>query len=58
MAIDKATIKNTCTAGVDDICTRYEGNDDGDEPTEIGSGNDGGCRFPSPLSVLLTTVVC
>ncbi|KAF3762960.1 family 3 polysaccharide lyase, partial [Cryphonectria parasitica EP155] len=38
---DSATITNTVATEVDDICVTYEGNDSGDEPTEIASGSDG-----------------
>lgn len=49
--IDKATIKNTCTAGVTDICQRYTGNNSGDEPTKTGSGNDGTyCVYDSTVT--------
>ncbi|KAI5799384.1 pectate lyase C [Pyronema domesticum] len=48
---DKATIKNTCTAGVTDICQRYTGNNSGDEPTKTGSGNDGTyCVYDSTVT--------
>lgn len=33
-------------SGVDDICVTYEGNSNGDEPTESGSGPDGtNCKY-------------
>ncbi|KAG6916264.1 hypothetical protein DXG01_007608 [Tephrocybe rancida] len=35
-----ATIKTTKASGVNTICERYNGNDTGDEPTEVGSGPD------------------
>jgi hypothetical protein len=42
---DTATISNVTIVDDDDkditICERYKGNDDGDEPTELGSGPDG-----------------
>ncbi|KAK0470020.1 pectate lyase C [Desarmillaria tabescens] len=37
---DTATIRTTQVDNVDTICERYEGNDDGDEPEELGSGPD------------------
>lgn len=38
---DSATITNSQATGVDDICVTFTGTDDGSEPTENGSGNDG-----------------
>lgn len=38
---DTATISNTEATGVDEICEQFEGNDTGDEPTSIETGNDG-----------------
>ncbi|KAK0218811.1 pectate lyase C [Armillaria fumosa] len=35
-----ATIRTTTVDDVDTICERYEGNDTGDEPDELGSGPD------------------
>ncbi|PFH52896.1 polysaccharide lyase family 3 protein [Amanita thiersii Skay4041] len=37
---DTATIRTTRAQNVDTICLRYNGNDDGDEPVEVGSGPD------------------
>ncbi|KIY62387.1 polysaccharide lyase family 3 protein [Cylindrobasidium torrendii FP15055 ss-10] len=37
---DTAKIRTTQVDDVNDICVRYKGNDDGDEPTKIGSGPD------------------
>ncbi|KAK0235669.1 pectate lyase C [Armillaria nabsnona] len=37
---DTATIGTTKVDNVDTICERFKGNDDGDEPTELGSGPD------------------
>ncbi|KAL9714362.1 hypothetical protein Ac2012v2_002674 [Leucoagaricus gongylophorus] len=45
---DTATIRTTRAQSVKTICERYEGNDNGDEPDEIGSGPDGTyCRYSS-----------
>ncbi|KAI9731353.1 MAG: hypothetical protein M1834_005257 [Cirrosporium novae-zelandiae] len=44
---DTATISGTCATSVDDICVEYEGNDTGDEPTEISSGSSDSCIFTS-----------
>ncbi|RPA99075.1 pectate lyase [Choiromyces venosus 120613-1] len=38
---DTATISNTCTSSVTDICQRYTGSNSGDEPVKTGAGNDG-----------------
>lgn len=38
---DTATISDTTTTGVSEICERYEGTEGGGEPTSIGTGNDG-----------------
>jgi hypothetical protein len=39
---DTATFTNITASGVDDICVKYKGTDDNDEePTEIGAGEDG-----------------
>ncbi|KAL7271853.1 hypothetical protein RUND412_005356 [Rhizina undulata] len=37
---DTATITDTCVTDVSDICVTYQGNDNGDEPTELTSGAD------------------
>ncbi|KAF8250428.1 pectin lyase-like protein [Wilcoxina mikolae CBS 423.85] len=37
---DQATIRNTCTSGVKNICQRYMGNTSGNEPKLMGTGND------------------
>ncbi|KAI3614317.1 polysaccharide lyase family 3 protein [Moniliophthora roreri] len=37
---DTAKIRTTRAQNVDTICQRYNGNDDGDEPTEVGDGPD------------------
>ncbi|WP_229859092.1 pectate lyase [Streptomyces poonensis] len=47
---DTATLSNVTVVGDDDrditICERFQGNDDGDEPTALGSGPDGTfCRY-------------
>lgn len=38
---DSATISSTDASGVSEICEQFEGNDTGDEPTSVGTGNDG-----------------
>lgn len=38
---DTAEISGVTTSGVDTICEKFEGNSNGDEPTSVGSGNDG-----------------
>ncbi|KAH0613852.1 uncharacterized protein H6S33_005738 [Morchella sextelata] len=48
---DTATISDTCTSEVTDICQRYTGNDDGDEPVKTGAGNDGTyCKYDSTVT--------
>lgn len=43
---DTATLRGITVSGVDDICVTYEGNSNGDEPTESGSGPDGtNCKY-------------
>ena len=42
---DTAAITNTCAVDVKDICQEFEGNDNGDEPTKIGSGPSAACIF-------------
>ncbi|KAF8920098.1 pectate lyase C [Mucidula mucida] len=43
---DTATIRTTQVDDVNDICVRYTGNDDGDEPPKTGSGPDGTyCKY-------------
>ncbi|KAG6859994.1 hypothetical protein C0995_000756 [Termitomyces sp. Mi166 len=45
---DTATIRTTQVDNVDTICQKYTGNDDGDEPDEIGSGPDStNCLYSS-----------
>ncbi|KAJ7666617.1 pectate lyase C [Mycena polygramma] len=45
---DTATIRTTRVDDVDDICVKYTGNDDGDEPPETGSGPDSSfCLYSS-----------
>lgn len=38
---DSAKISGLTSSGVDTICERFEGNDSGEEPTSVGTGNDG-----------------
>ncbi|KUI74265.1 Pectate lyase H [Cytospora mali] len=38
---DTATITNTVTTDVDEICEQFEGNETGEEPTSISTGADG-----------------
>ncbi|KAJ4396117.1 hypothetical protein N0V93_000334 [Gnomoniopsis smithogilvyi] len=38
---DTAKISGLTASGVETICERFEGNDSGDEPTSLGTGNDG-----------------
>lgn len=38
---DSATISDTTASGVEEICEQFEGNESGDEPTSVGTGNDG-----------------
>lgn len=47
---DKATITDTCATEVKDICISYEGNENGDEPEEIGSGPSDSCVYTEPLA--------
>lgn len=48
---DTATISNTCTAGVTDICQRYTGNNNGGEPPKTGAGNDGTyCKYDATVT--------
>ena len=42
---DTATITNTCATGVKTICQEFEGNDNGDEPSKLGSGPSAACIF-------------
>ncbi|KAI9930801.1 hypothetical protein MW887_011559 [Aspergillus wentii] len=43
---DTATLSGITVSGVDDVCVTYEGNADGDEPSESGSGPDGtNCKY-------------
>ncbi|EMF17446.1 polysaccharide lyase family 3 protein [Sphaerulina musiva SO2202] len=42
---DTATFTNIKASGVSDICVEYEGNDTGDEPTEISSGPSAACKY-------------
>ncbi|KAF2677428.1 polysaccharide lyase family 3 protein [Lentithecium fluviatile CBS 122367] len=42
---DTATITNSCIQNTDTICTEFEGNDTGDEPTEISSGISASCIY-------------
>jgi hypothetical protein len=42
---DKATIADSCADDVDTICAWYQGNDDGDEPTKLGSGVSSYCVY-------------
>ncbi|KAJ7328838.1 pectate lyase C [Mycena albidolilacea] len=45
---DTATIRTSQVDDVDDICVKYTGNDDGDEPKETGSGSDSSfCLYSS-----------
>ncbi|KAI9044360.1 pectate lyase [Aspergillus affinis] len=46
---DKATITDTCATDIKEICTSYEGNENGDEPEEIGSGPSDSCVYTDPL---------
>lgn len=48
---DTATISNTCTSSVTDICQRYTGNNSGAEPPKTGTGNDGTyCKYDSSVT--------
>ncbi|KAL1627229.1 hypothetical protein SLS56_006468 [Neofusicoccum ribis] len=42
---DTATISGTCADDVDAICAWYQGNDDGDEPTKLGTGISSYCVY-------------
>lgn len=42
---DTATITNSCITNTETICQEFEGNDTGDEPTEISSGPSSACIF-------------
>jgi hypothetical protein len=42
---DVATIADSCADDVDTICAWYQGNDDGDEPTKLGSGISSYCNY-------------
>lgn len=42
---DTATITSTCATDVKTICEEFEGNDTGDEPTEISSGPSNYCIY-------------
>ncbi|KAF2145325.1 polysaccharide lyase family 3 protein [Aplosporella prunicola CBS 121167] len=42
---DKATISGSCLDTVKTVCAWYEGNDDGDEPTQLGSGISTYCNY-------------
>lgn len=43
---DTATLRGVTVSDVDDVCVTYEGNSNGDEPTESGSGPDGtNCKY-------------
>ncbi|KAF2184164.1 polysaccharide lyase family 3 protein [Zopfia rhizophila CBS 207.26] len=42
---DTATITNSCVSNTKSICTEFEGNDTGDEPTEISSGISESCIY-------------
>lgn len=43
---DTATLRSITASGIDDICVTYEGNSNGEEPTESGSGPDGtNCKY-------------
>ncbi|KAI9930240.1 hypothetical protein ASPWEDRAFT_23962 [Aspergillus wentii DTO 134E9] len=41
---------DTCATDVKDICVEYEGNETGEEPSEIGSGPSDACKYTEPLS--------
>ena len=48
---DTATIdSSTCATDVKEICTAYEGNDNGDEPEEVSSGPSDACVYTEPLT--------
>lgn len=38
---DTVTIKSACLKDVKKVCVRFDGNDNGDEPSEISNGPDG-----------------
>ncbi|KAF2113994.1 polysaccharide lyase family 3 protein, partial [Lophiotrema nucula] len=42
---DTATITNSCVTNTKNICEEFEGNDTGDEPTEISSGISSSCIY-------------
>lgn len=42
---DVATISGVCLQDVDTVCAWYQGNDDGDEPTKLGSGISSYCVY-------------
>jgi hypothetical protein len=42
---DTATIADSCAEDVGNICTWYQGNDSGDEPTKLGSGISAYCIY-------------
>lgn len=49
---DTASISGVSVSGVDKECVTYEGNNDGSEPSEVGTcdGNSGGGSTPTPTS--------
>ncbi|KAK2040975.1 pectate lyase, partial [Colletotrichum somersetense] len=42
---DTATFKSVIAKSVSDICTEFKGNDNGDEPAEVGSGPSTACKY-------------
>lgn len=42
---DKATIADSCASGVSTICEWYQGNNNGGEPTKLGSGISSYCVY-------------
>ncbi|KAG6878851.1 hypothetical protein C0992_007160, partial [Termitomyces sp. T32_za158] len=52
-----AKIRRTQVDNVEDICQKYAGNDDGDEPVENGSGPDSEGLEIEPLKSLLSQEV-
>lgn len=47
---DTATISgSTCADDVEDICAWYQGNDDGDEPTKLGTGISSYCIYTDSI---------
>jgi hypothetical protein len=42
---DTATITNSCITNTDPICTEFEGNDTGDEPSEVSTGISASCIY-------------